>query len=103
MSDDAVLASARHAWEDGLRALEPLLGTQAARARIVQAVHDELRRRVGVTFRLIDLARAYDDASAWYLPLAQDIAPRDPDLWDPAVTLDGAFGLYQRHAVDVRR
>lgn len=103
MGDEAALASARHAWEDGMRALAPLLGTQPARARIVQAVHDELRRRVGVTFRLIDLARAYEGASAWYLPLAQDIAPREPDLWDPAVTLDGAFGMYQRHAVDARR
>jgi len=100
--DEAGVAAARHAWDDGVRALAPLLPREEPRARIVEAVHDELRRRVGVTFRLIDLADAYQEASAWYLPLAQRVAPRHPDAWDPAVTLDGAFGLYQRHAVDAR-
>lgn len=103
MTDEASLAAARHSWEDGLRALEPLLAGGGPRARIVEAVHDELRRRVGATFRLMDLAAAYQDASTWFLPLAARIAPKAPDAWDPAVTLDGAFALYARRAVDARR
>ena len=102
MSDPAALEAARDAWEDGARALEPLLGAGGARVRIVNAVHEELRRRVGATFRLADLATVYEGASAWYLDLAARVAPREPHLWDPAVTLDGAFGIHQRHAVDAR-
>lgn len=103
MTDEATIAAARYAWEDGLRRLEPFLAADGNHARIVKAVHDELRRRVGVTFRMADLARAYDGASGWYLDLAARVAPREPDAWEPAVTLDGAFGLYQRMATDVNR
>jgi hypothetical protein len=102
MSDAATLASARYAWEDGLRRLEPLLAGSADRVRVVEAVHEELRRRVGVTFRLVELSRAYEAAPSWYLELAARVAPGNPDAWEPAVTLDGAFGLYQRLAVDAR-
>lgn len=99
---DAALAAARYSWDDGLRRLTPLLAADGARVRIVEAVHDRLRRSVGATFRVSELVRAYEDAGEWYLDLAARCAPRDPDLWDPAVTLDGAFGLYQRHAADWR-
>lgn len=103
MTDEASVAAARYAWEDGLRRLEPLLSAGGIHARLVEAVHDELRRRVGVTFSMADLARAYQEASGWYLELASRVAPRAPDAWEPAVTLDGAFGLYQRQATDVNR
>ncbi len=97
---DAGVAAARHAWEDGLIRLTPLIPAGGNRMRIVTAVHDELRRRVGTTFRLADLARVYDGASTWYLELAARLAPREPEVWDSSVTLDGAFGLYQRFATD---
>ena len=71
-------------------------------ARIIAAVEDELRRRLGATFSLADLARVYEGAASWYLDLASRVAPRTPDAWDPAVTLDAAFGLHRRHATDVR-
>lgn len=102
MIDPAGIAAARYAWEDGLLRLEPLMSSGGNRMRIVDAVHDELRRRVGVTFRLADLAAVYEGSSGWYLDLAARVAPREPDAWDPAVTLDGAFGMYQRHAADAR-
>lgn len=102
---EAAVAAARFAWEEGLRRIdEPVAPAVAlARGRIADAVHDELRRRVGLTFRLADLAGVYEGASAWYLDLAARVAPRVPDAWDPAVVLDGAFGLYMRQASDARR
>jgi hypothetical protein len=69
----------------------------------MEAVDDELRRRVGRTFSLRDLARVYDGASAWYLDLAARVAPREPAAWDPSVALDAAFADYARQAVDARR
>ena len=102
---DAAVAAARFSWEDGLARMSQPAPAPIVRARrkIVSAVHDELRRRVGVTFTTAELVTAYDAAPAWYLDLAARIAPREPDAWDPAVTLDGAFATYARMATDARR
>lgn len=74
----------------------------AARRRIMAAVQDELRRRLGMTFGLVELARVYDAAPGWYLDLAARTAPKVPDAWDPAVALDAAFAVYARQASDAR-
>jgi len=66
----------------------------------VEAVEDELRRRVGATFTLAQLAQAWAGAPAWYPDLAARVAPRAPEAWDPQGALDGAFGRYMRRAVD---
>jgi hypothetical protein len=101
---EAAIAAARFQWEDGLaRLAQPAPpGVARARRRIVEAVHDELRRRVGLTFTTARLVEVYDDASSWYLDLAARVAPREPDAWDPSATLDGAFATYARQASDAR-
>jgi hypothetical protein len=99
-TDDPRVATALFAWEEGLRRLDAGGPGRAARERVVAAVTDELRRRVGASFTLADLARVYEDASDWYLELAARVAPRERDAWDPSVTLDGAFGRYMRQAGD---
>ena len=99
---DPAVSAARFSWDEGLaRMSEPEPSAVArGRQRIVTAVHRELRRRVGATFTTLDLVRVYDGASSWYLDLAARTAPREPDAWDPAVTLDGAFSTYSRRASD---
>lgn len=99
---DARVATARFSWDEGAaRMSQPApAGVALARRRIVVAVHDELRRRVGQTFTLTDLVAVYQDASSWYLDLAARVAPREPDAWDPAVALDGAFAAFSRIAAD---
>jgi len=99
---DPAVAAARFSWEEGLARLDDPVPPAVARARrrIMAAVHDELRRRVGATFRLADLAREYDGASSWYLDLAARVAPRESRAWDPSVTLDASFGTYMRQATD---
>ena len=101
---DAAIAAARFQWEDGLtRLAEPASPpVKRARLRIVQAVHDELRRRVGLTFTTAQLVEVYDGAPGWYLDLAARVAPREPDAWEPAAALDGAFATYARQASDAR-
>lgn len=101
---DPEVAAARFQWEEGLARLsEPAPPAVArARRRIMAAVQDELRRRVGLTFTMADLARVYDGAPSWYLDLAARIAPREPDAWDPAVTLDASFATQMRQAIDAR-
>lgn len=102
VSEDAELALARFSWEDGLARLEQPDALEGPRRRIVEAVHQELRRRVGATFAQAELAACYRDASSWYLDLAARVAPRAPAAWDPAVALDAAFALYARRATDAR-
>jgi len=95
-------AVAEFAWHDGLERLReagPLVGP---RSRLVDAVHDELRRRVGLTFAKADLARAYTNSGDWFLDIAQRAAPNHPDLWDTSSVLDGAFALYARGASDAQ-
>jgi len=101
VSDDRA-AVAQFAWHGGLERLRqagPLVGP---RSRLVEAVHDELRRRVGQTFTIADLARAYSESEDWFQELAPRVAPKHPDLWDSSVVLDGAFALYARGARDAQ-
>ncbi len=101
MSDqDPRVAAAAFAWSEGRARLAEGGADDAARRRIVEAVRDELRRRVGTTFTLLQLVAEYDHAQSWYLDLAQRVAPRQPSAWDPAVALDAAFGLHARQAGD---
>lgn len=104
-SHEPAVDAALHAWQAGVRrlsgpdpfGLDPLRGQ---RGRIVEAVIVELRRRVGPTFTLADLAGAYDGAGDWYTELALRVAPASPEAWDASVALDGAFGLYARLAIE---
>jgi hypothetical protein len=99
-SSDPRILAATFAWQEGSARLSDGGPDDAARRRIVEAVRDELRRRVGTTFTLSQLASEYEQASAWYLDLAQRVAPRQPSAWDPAVALDAAFAMHARQAGD---
>lgn len=101
MSNNAT-AVAEFAWYDGLERLRESGPLTGARSRLVDAVHDELRRRVGLSFTRADLAEVYAGAGDWFLELAQRAAPKHPDLWDTSSVLDGAFGLYARGARDAQ-
>lgn len=105
MADDAEVIAARFQWDDGLRRLEGASrdGAHRARLRVLDACTDELRRRLGMTFTVSQLADVYRDASAWFLPLAAEIAPRSPEAWDPACVMDAAFAVFARQASDAGR
>ena len=101
MSVDAAAAAAVFEWQDGARRLAAVAGpARAACYAVVDAVHAELKRRLGRTFTVSELAAAHREAADWFLPLAMDIAPRHGDAHDPAIALDGAFALYMRRATD---
>ena len=97
------LDNALFQWEEGYRRLrdlsgEPRLGAKLWRA--VDAVRDELRRRIGPTFTATELADLYGRGTDWCLDAAWRAAPMDaPDL-DPQAIVDGAFHLHLRGALD---
>ena len=87
-------------WEEGRRRLRALSEDPAARRRadrIVDAIREELRRRVGITFTAAELADCYGQGTEWCLQLAMEIAPGTADAQALA---DAAFWLHLQSASD---
>jgi hypothetical protein len=98
----AVLEHARQEWQEGHRRLQALSIDPALYRRLldeVEVVTAELRRRVGQTFTLAELAEVYRTADAWGWEV---LAPRtrSGDLGHTTTVEDAAFHLYSRGAVD---
>ena len=101
----ATLEATRDEWEEGYRRLEVAAGNRQRYAQLLaelELVLDELRRRVGQTFTLDELAATYAGADRW----VQDaVAEREPAPGWPArltTVQDAAFHVYSRGAVDYR-
>ena len=94
---------ARQEWEEGYRRLEAQRDDPRRYRRLVgqtELVGDELRKRVGQTYTLAELAAAYRDAEAWARPLVQERAPSPGWPRDLSLVLAAAFHQYQRGASD---
>ena len=90
-------------WEEGYRRLEELRsrpGLYRVLGRAVVAVQDELRKRLGSSFSVSELAALYRDGTDWTLDLAMSARPEDLGGWDPTIAADAAFYLYMREAAD---
>ena len=93
----------RREWEDGHRRFEALARDPVAGPRLLaqlEVVTDELRKRVGQTFTLEELATEYRAAERWTREAISERAPTPG--WARTVSLveDEAFHQYQRGAVD---
>jgi hypothetical protein len=95
------LENALFQWEEGHRRLEELHDDPRAyrRAlRVVEAIRDELRRRIGPTFRADQLAELYAGGTDWAAEVAAAASPAP--VPDPGLLTDAAFWLYLRGASD---
>jgi len=95
--------SVRREWEEGNRRFEELMRDPVARPRLLaqlEVVSDELRKRVGQTFTLEELAGAYARADDWAREAIEEHAatPGWPRTLVPVQ--DAAFHRYQRGASD---
>jgi hypothetical protein len=94
---------ARRQWEEGQRRFDEELKNPARQELLLlalEAVTDELRRRVGQTFTLADLAREYASGEEWVRSAVSEHA-RFPGWVRYLTTLgDAAFHLYARGATD---
>jgi hypothetical protein len=91
------IENARFQWEGGERRLRQ--ADEAARVdleRATLAVLDELRRRLGSTFSIAELAEFYGEGTDW----ADDIAQRQRAGSDSSSVVDAAFNRYAREAAD---
>jgi hypothetical protein len=96
--------SVRQEWEDGYRRFEDEAARDPANAERlhahVEVVTEELRRRIGRSFTLDELARAYEQAERWVREAVEERAPGPGWPQTLALVEDAAFYLYQRGAVD---
>jgi hypothetical protein len=94
---------ARQQWEEGYRRLEDARPDRARYDRLqtqLEAVTGELRRRIGQTFTLDELATAYSAADDWARE-AVERADEEPGAFHEVSTVgDAAFHLYARGATD---
>ena len=93
----------RQEWDEGNRRFEAERGDRR-RYRVllgqVELVADELRKRVGGTYTLSELASSYRDAERWARPLVEERAPSPGWPRDLSTVLAAAFHAYQRGALD---
>ncbi len=87
---------ARQQWQNGERRVtaNPSLGAQ------VDLVLAELRKRVGQTFTLSELANAYDGADDWARDAIDLADPDAPPPLEASTVTDAAFHRYARGATD---
>jgi hypothetical protein len=94
------LDNALFQWESGKRRLDEIEDPRERRLadRVVEAMRDELRRRIGPTFSAEELAALYGEGTDWCQQVAIDVAPA---MEEEAQSLgDAAFWLYLRGATD---
>jgi hypothetical protein len=88
--------SARQEWEEGYRRIQSERGDRRRYRSLmadVDTVRDELRRRIGQTFTVAELAGVYLDADAWM----RDVVSNPREL--PQIGAS-AFYLHARGATD---
>jgi hypothetical protein len=89
-------------WREGARRLDqadPAL--RPALQRVVDALVDELRRRLGGPFTADELAQLYlEQGTDWCFDIAVRAAPTTPEAWDLTTVAGAAFARYVREASD---
>jgi hypothetical protein len=94
---------ARQQWQDGNRRIEQARADRRRYLRLtgqVDTVVAALRRRIGQTFTLAELADAYDGADHWAGGLLDDADPDQAPAREPGTVADAAFYVYARGATD---
>ena len=93
----------RQEWEEGSRQFDELARDPVLRPRVLEQlelVTDELRKRVGQTFTLDELATAYGEADRWAREAVEDRAPSPGWPRTISIVQAAAFHMYQRGATD---
>jgi hypothetical protein len=94
---------ARHEWEDGTRRLEAARDDVRRYHQLLELLNlilDDLRKRVGQTYTLDDLAAAYADAERWARELLEERSSVPGWPRDLTMVLAAAFDAYQLGALD---
>jgi hypothetical protein len=90
-------------WEEGAKRLEAERSDRRRYETLlhqIEVVSEELRKRVGSTYTLAELAGAYREAERWGREIVEERARSQGWPRDLALVLAAAFHAYQRGASD---
>jgi hypothetical protein len=95
---------ARQQWEESYKRLAgaPATDIDTRVLEQIEAVTQELRRRIGGTFTLTDLAGCYDGCEQWAHTAISERYPRPGWARSASTATDAAFHLFARGARDYR-
>ena len=94
---------ARQEWEEGSRRLEAAREDGRRYRQLLELldlVLDELRRRLGQTYTLAELADAYGESERWAREVLEERATSPSWPRDLTLVLAAAFDAYQRGAIN---
>ncbi|HZO58437.1 MAG TPA: hypothetical protein VFB51_01980 [Solirubrobacterales bacterium] len=90
-------------WEEGYRRVQATRGDahrDRMLGRVVTAVQDELRKRLGSRFSVTELVDLYRERGDVLCDVGMVALPPGSDLTDVSAACDAAFYLYMREAQD---
>jgi len=93
----------RQEWEEGSRRLEAAREDGRRYRQLLELLElllDELRKRIGQTYTLAELASAYGESERWAREVLEERAPQSGWPRDLTLVLAAAFDAYQRGATD---
>jgi hypothetical protein len=96
---------ARQQWDEGNRRFEAHASDPEEYARLLEQLRvatEELRKRVGETFTLDQLAEAYAGADGWMRHAVEDRMESSGWIRQLSLVQDAAFHNYARGATDYR-
>jgi hypothetical protein len=94
---------ARQQWAKSYKSLfQPPSGVDPHVREQMETVTAELRRRVGGSFTLTELAATYEDSERWTLTAISERCYRPGWIRTASSATDAAFHLYARGARDYR-
>jgi hypothetical protein len=96
---------ARQEWEEGSRRLEAARDDGPRYRQLLELldlVLDELRRRIGQTYTLAELADAYGESERWAREVLEERATAASWPRDLTLVLAAGFDAYQRGAADYK-
>jgi hypothetical protein len=96
---------ARHEWEDGSRRLEAARDDGQRYRQLLELlslVLAELRKRIGQTYTLHELAVAYGESESWAREVLRERAEVPGWPRDLTTVVAAAFDAYQRGAGDYK-
>jgi hypothetical protein len=99
----SVLAVTRHEWEEGTRRLEAARSDPRRYRELLELldlIRNDLRKRVGQTYTLEQLATAYASAESWARELLEERSSFPGWPRDLTTVLAAAFDAYQLGALD---
>jgi hypothetical protein len=93
--------NAIYQWRQGEQRVASQPVERASRVeQVVQALVNELRRRLGGRFLIDELVELYATDTQWCLVVAMRTAPDQTWAWEARTVVDAAFGRYVREAAD---